>query len=183
MKIINREPSSFYSSDTDISILDMYKNPFYAASNFRKNITFNLPVGVFYTNNVLKRVAFKPYEDFKYPSLNYSPKDFKIVIAKNPNKLTINTLSKTIKVDPLIAENKFLPLLTFSIGHELGHLKYGGSTPSFDAEKACDDFSRNYMLSHGWNPTQINLAAQMLLRSFDRKNCIEKETVQKFNFR
>jgi len=163
---------------------------FYMHPNDRKSILFNLPMGVFYTeNNLLKQKEFQPYEKFRGWNLKFNPKEFTTVLKPNKNKATINTFFKTITVDPSIPKYNYAPLLDFVIGHELGHLEVGGNKYDdnknliFDAEKACDEISRNYMLSHGWNPSQIKLAAELLLRSGDRRECIHNNTVGKYNLR
>lgn len=190
MRLNNTTPATFFSRDNNVLIRDVENNMFYQHPNERNCITFNLPVGVFYTDNeLLEQPDFIPYEKFKSVDFKFNPKEFSITVKQNPNKATINTFFKTIVVDPSILEFNYAPLLTFLLGHEMAHLIVGGNTYDknsvllFDAEKACDDISRNYMLSHGFNPSQIKIASELLLRSRDRKECIHNNTIGKYNLR
>lgn len=187
-KIICLEPSTFYTEDKDISIYDDLKNIFFYHPNKENSIQFNLPVGIFYTKNKIKRSLFQPYEKFDNLPLSDAVSNFRPVVKKNPNKATINNVSKTITVDPSISEHIYKPCSAFIAAHEIGHLHYGGNKYDtygnliFNAEKACDDYAINYMLSHGWNPSQIKILKQLILKDEDRKHCIHTRTTN-YNFR
>lgn len=182
------DPATFFCSDHQIKILDENKKLFYYHPNSIGSITFNLPVGIYYTDNSLQQKPFVPYEKFVKPEKFIDPREFKILVGNNPHKATINLRDKTILFDKKIASHKYRPCLQFILGHEIYHTCVGGSlfdkagNMIFDAEKACDDFSKNYMLSHGWNPTQIKIASALLLNDKDRVQCIHNNTITK-NFR
>ncbi len=189
MVLENKIPKTIFSQDTPVMVKDSNNNMFYYHPNTRGSILFNLPKGTFYTTNKLIEQPFNPYEKFEPKNLKFRPSDFTTVLKPNPNKATINTFFKTITVDPNLMKLNYQPVVDFCIGHELGHLEVGGNTYDndgkiiFDAEKECDRIATNYMLSHGWNPTQINIAKELLLRSQYRKDCIHNNTVGKYNLR
>lgn len=148
-----------------------------------------MPKGVFYSRNRLTKKSFIPYKEFRKNNLSANiVNSFELIEAKNPNKATINTKLKTIKIDNKIADIEYKPCLVFLLAHELGHTifggdKYMGEQKIFDAEIACDSFASNYMLSHGYNPTQIVVAKEMLLSRTDRKKCIHDDVIEKNNRR
>lgn len=178
------DPCTFFSTENNIIILDDKKNLFYFHPNNEMNITFNLPIGKYFTENSLQQKLFTPYEEFKKPERYISPKEFKIIVKKNPNKATISLRNRTITIDPKIANHKYRPCLQFILGHEIYHTTVGGNLYDtkgnliFNAEAACDDFSKNYMLSHGFNPSQIKIACNLLLNDQTRKECIHHSTVE-----
>ncbi len=179
-------PSTFFCSEP-VCIKDNNNNIFYVHPNKEGKINFNLPKGLYFTNNRLDKKQFQPYAKFDYPVFKQTIKDINIEIKKNPNKATIIPTLKKIIIDKKLSENKYKPALVFLLVHEIGHLKYGGDkfengVKVFDAEKACDSLAVNYMLSHGYNPTQISIAKEIILSGQDRKNCIHNETIKQ-NFR
>jgi hypothetical protein len=175
-KFVVMKPSSFYSNDKPIVIFDEKKYPFYFHPNKLGSITFNLPIGKYYTKSILKEIPFIPYEK----QMNVKPDtDYGFNISDNPHKATITPFDKKITVDKKIDSLKYLPAKQFIVGHEIGHTIVGGDrfdsmkNKIFDAEKWCDRFSENYMLANGWNPTQVKFAKEFILSNVDRKNCID----------
>lgn len=181
-----KEPSTLFSEDRNIIVLDENKNLFYIHPNKERFIKFNLPGGVFYIFNEVEILdKFEPYEIYKKPKLNYDPRRFNLIVKDNPHKATINTFSDFIKLDTKIAElcEQYQPLGVFLLAHELYHLKVGGDKfkgkrKIFDAEKACDNFAVHYMLCKGFNPSQID-ASKEILSNTDRKNCISRRLTNK----
>jgi hypothetical protein len=177
-RLIVTEPSTFFSAGRDIYILDEQGNFFYAHPNKEGKINFNLPRGVYYTSNVLIKKPFVPYVKWQRPDFKYNPAEFRIVVKPNVNKASINYLTKDITIDEKIAKIKFKPLKVFLLAHELKHLDVGGSKfdskgkMTFDAEHECDKYAENYMLSHGYNPTQIELSKKLCLSNPNRHECI-----------
>lgn len=187
MKLNLKTPCSFYSSDSPIRILDDKKKLFFYHPNSTGEITFNLPVGIYYTDNELTQRNFKPYVAFIKPENYISPTEFKIIIGKNEHKATISINNRTILLDKSIAKHDYKPCVVFVLLHELYHTVIGGNVVHdnkiiFNAEQSCDDFATNYMLSHGYNPTQIKLATQLILNDEHRKKCVHEKTVSQ-NFR
>ncbi len=188
MKIKINNPITFFSNESPVHILDDKKNLFYYHPNDEHEINFNLPVGIYYTKNKLFERVFTPYERFKKPFGYISPNEFKPIVKTNIHKATILIPEREIILDPSIAYHKFKPCTDFTICHEIFHTVIGGTISNskgeiiFDAEKPCDDFAKNYMLSFGWNPIQIDYAVKLILNSDSRKNCIHNSTVQ-MNFR
>ena len=183
MKLKCVSPCTFFSQDSPIDIKDSKGNIFFFHTNTDRKINFNLPVGSYSTKNLLIQKDFLPYEklnDVKFP---INPKDFLVVVGNNKHKATISMDNRTILVDRSIANHTYKPCKAFIIGHEIGHIIIGGSKYDksgkmiLDAEKWCDDFSRNYMLATGYNPSQIKIASELLLNDFDRKNCIHENTI------
>jgi len=184
--IICKEPATFFCEDLNVKIFDEKNNIFYTHPNKENKLTFNLPVGKFQTNNIIfKKNIFLPYENLAENYFRILPTKFKIIVCDNENKATINTSKLTIRLDKEIANHIYKPVKTFIIGHEIGHIIFGGDLYDseknilFDAEQACDEFAKNYMLSKGYNPTQIKIAANLLLNNSERKKCIHNLTVNK----
>jgi len=183
MKLNCISPCTFFSQDSPIEILDDKGNIFFYHPNSDRKINFNLPVGKFQTKNILIQKDFAPYEKLNPATFSIRPQDFLVVVGKNPHKATISMKNKTILVDKEIANHKYKPCKAFIIGHEIGHIIIGGSQYDrsgkmvFDAEKWCDDFSRNYMLATGYNPSQIKIASELMLSDASRKNCIHENTI------
>lgn len=186
MKIVCVDPCTFFCSDSPIKVLDRDKKIFYFHPNKEGAITFNLPKGTFYTENKIQQRVFQPYEVFEKPAKYISPAEFEIKVKKNPKKATISIPNRTITFDPCVAYHDYQPALVFVLGHEIFHTAVGGNIYHpvtkqimFDAEKACDNFSANWMLSHGYNPNQIKFAVKLILSNSDRKECIANQ----FNYR
>lgn len=181
--ILCSKPCSFFSEDKEIKILDEDRQPFYFHTNTAREITFNLPVGKYFTRNKITLLdTFKPYNNYKTP--NFDLTGYKIIIGNNPHKATITPAKRQILVDSSINKIKYKPAKKFLIGHEIFHLHCGGNkyalydaqgkgigTPIYDAERECDDCSEKNMLNIGYNPTQIKLAKNLILDSFERKIC------------
>lgn len=168
--IYNIAPSSFFSYDSPIRVLDDKKNAFYFHPNKERNITFNLPEGLYYTENNLQKLnSFKPYKKTSQKTDFIVPEGIKIEIGENPNKATIWPKKLHILCDPSIANHIYKPVTRFVLGHELGH-------NGFMEEEPCDIYSANLMLDAGYNPTQIDAAKEILFKNnWHRKNCVERD--------
>lgn len=189
-RIVNILPSTFFSTDKDIKIFDSRKKVFYFHPNKERNITFNLPRGIFFTGNKIERKnIFVPYKKFVSPF----PKDFlrqvKVEIKPNPNKATNYRLQKRFVIDPKIAFHEYAPVPVFTIAHEIGHfihfpkrtLSTNINSSSFkkeadQCEKDADSFAVHYMLGNGYNPTQIKIAKELVLSHVERKLCLDELT-------
>ncbi len=178
------EPKTYFCSEP-VNILDEDKNIFYIHPNKEQSITFNLPIGFYFTNNNLEEKHYQPYGKKPNVKFPFDLDEMKVLIASNKHTATIRPFEKTITVDPNTANIKYKPALAFLLRHEVYHLVIGGSRFDgkgniiFDAEKACDDYAKKDMLYCGYNPTQITIAKELLLTSPERKKCIEKN----LNFR
>lgn len=189
-KIICENPSTFLSFENDILVYDENENLFFFHPNNENFINFNLPKGVFYTDNYIhKKTVFTPYKEFLFNEnfINDKLEDYELIThLENKNKATINTLTKTIKIDNQLYNHDYKPLSVFLLGHEIGHLFSTGDLyikgkKVFDSEKFCDEFSENWMLANGYNPSQIKIASHLLLKNSDRKKCIkERNSLKKY---
>lgn len=176
-------------------ILDEKGNPFYWHTNKQKSITFNLPIGTYKTeNNLFKLKTFKPYGNEKYPIFpnNGFLRSLKIYCKPNPNKASISLQQRVIVVDPKYFNSTYKPLKTFTLCHEVFHFFFHSQSLEEKQnkfihehyEKQCDNAAKAFMLANGWNPTQVSLAIQMLLKGKHRKDCMKAMTTNaKNNFR
>jgi hypothetical protein len=173
-------------------ILDDKKNPFYWHTNKQHSITFNLPIGKYYTkNNINKLPVFKPYGNEKYPIFpnNGFLKSLKIYCRPNPNKASISLQQRVIVVDPKYFNNPYKPLKTFTLCHEVFHFFFHSQSLEEKQnrfihehyEKQCDNAAKAFMLANGWNPTQISLAIKLLLKGQHRKDCMQHLTTDAKN--
>ncbi len=184
-KLLLNDPCTFFTTDCDIKIYDHRKKIFYFHPNKSKSITFNLPKGVYFTDCLFTQKVFSPYEEYKAPTKLFDFSSYDLISKPNPNKATISLKKKTITVDPKFSNHDYLPCQQFILGHEIYHNEVGGNIYDksgkliFDAEQACDDFSSNYMLSHGWNPSQVYFACKLLLKSEDRCCNTANNTIHK----
>lgn len=175
----NKIPKSYVSFDTDLVIRDNKKIPFYFHPNKERYITFNLPKGKFYTNNIITELPeFKPYGVYVPFNLQgIKPTEFEFNVGKNEHIATITPFKKEILLDKWLQKIKYKPAIIFLGCHEFFHLKnkgsiYNGTTLVYDAEQACDNDAENFMCSKlGYNPTQITIAKQILLKNGTRKYC------------
>ena len=173
-------------------ILDSVGNPFYWHKNKERSITFNLPVGKYETDNVIKKLpSFRSYGHTKFPKefdkqwLN----NLELKKSKNPNKASITLQRCIIIVDPKYYESPYLPLQTFTLLHECFHYFFHSKTRAQKRnrfihqhiEKQCDENARNYMLANGWNPTQVLLSIRLLLKGEERKEVMRQLTTDKKN--
>lgn len=191
-----KKPTSFFSSDSPIKILDEKGNIFYIHPNKENSISFNLPIGNFSTENTLREIGFKPYVPFENHFTFNPAKGFKVKKIFNKNKATIIPSKKRIRISDKIKYkdgselniSEYKPCNEYLLHHELAHRVYGGNVYSpdkkiiFDAEQACDNSAENFMLSHGYNPSQISLCKQLLLSNPKRKMCSQYDA-KKLNFR
>lgn len=173
-------------------IYDEKKNPFYWHTNKERSITFNLPVGKYYTeNNLTKQKKFVPYGHEKYPIFRNTTflRDLKIYSRPNPNKASISLERRIIVVDPKYFNSKYKPLKTFTLCHEVFHFFFHCESAEQKQnrlihqhyEKECDNAAKAWMLANGWNPTQISLAIKMLLKGQERKDCMQLKTTHPKN--
>lgn len=183
VKIICNSPSTFFTSDKDVTIRDAQKVFFYYHDNSNGALTFNLPKGIYFTENKVKRLPdFAPYVPFPEYESPYNLDEFKIVVGHNPHKATITPSKRQILVDRKIAAIKYKPALAYMLAHELGHCMYGGSKydstgrMTFDAEQACDDFAERWCMSHGYNHSQVTIAKHILLDDPNRIVCRPSDT-------
>jgi len=197
MKLDIKKPSSFFTSDRKVFVYDDKGNIFYMHPNRQRKLTFNLPVGKYTTSNNISEVRFKPYVPFVHKFNDPEIKKYKVVVAYNPHKASIIPHKRLIVVSPVVRYKdgtsldlgEYAPCMTFLMCHEKAHRIVGGNVVDpktgkviFDAEQACDDIAENYMLSHGYNPSQVKLAKQLILSSPKRRECAQYDA-KKLNFR
>ncbi|MDE2025574.1 MAG: hypothetical protein KGJ07_03705 [Patescibacteria group bacterium] len=170
---INSKPATFFTEDSPVKIYDRKNNLFYYHPNEEHDITFNLPAGVFHTDNKLEKLQFfQPYNLMDIG--DYEHKDFpqaELLIGDNPNKASIWLDLNRILLDNQIAKHPYQPLSAFVLGHELGHRIWNRSsnanfsTPdgAKEMELNCDKYSFNNMMGIGYNPTQVEAAINYLI--------------------
>lgn len=143
-----------FESNAPLILIKKGRATFYLFKNEQqKNITFNLPKGVYNTDCEIFKLK-RPLV-YIHPSLPSPEKDLPIAekidirVGKNPNKATVDkripTLTK-ILIDESMLENPCE--CEFILFHELGHYFYR-------TEWKCDLFSAAEMLKRGFNPSQI----------------------------
>jgi hypothetical protein len=148
-------PEGFICFDSYILIYDTKGNIFYEKSNklsdkSKGKLHFNLPKGIYTTDNVLTKTKLRKYN---LPTLprpeknNKLPERIKLLIQDNPNKASISIRDNYIKLDKSIVDKGKLNF-TFVLLHEIGHYFY-------KTESKCDAFAVNEMLKLGFNPSQI----------------------------
>lgn len=190
MKLKVERPSSFFTSDSEVKILDDKGNIFYVHPNRQRKICFNLPIGEYETENNLKEVGFVPYVKTSYPDLFQRIKKYKVIKKFNPNKASIFQGKKKIKISDKVKYadgsnfdlHEFKPCTVFLLGHEAAHTIVGSNTKDFDAETACDNISEAWMLANGYNPSQIKICKQLTLSSPERKHYCPYDS-KEMNFR
>lgn len=161
MKIENENVSGFFTVDDNIKIFDVNGNLFYIFKKNKDNekTKFNLPAGVFYTENNLiklpKKIKYKKIELPKPQVLKKMPEKFKIIYSANPNKCTV-FIDKGLIVFDNFFKTVFPFVRYFILLHELGHYFY-------KTEKFCDLFAAKNMLERGYNPSQIYFASKFTL--------------------
>ncbi len=178
--LICENPSSFYSADKEIKILDDKKNLFFFHPNTEKEITFNLPRGKYFTDNrVGKEKDFIPYPTDGYKGFEKGwEKNIQIFVCKNPNKATIfpETFPYKIFVDEKIARHKFRPLTMFVLSHEVSHINPEGRGIKCNSKEKnfCDLNGANYLIAEaGLNPSQITMASKLLYEQGLRGDCVQ----------
>jgi len=158
LKIICKQARGFQTTDKAIRVFDKNRKPFYVF-DAKKDVTrFNLPKGVFYTDNkiiplkcpVKYRLTLPPFErEIK------RPKKIVVTWGDNPNKATIVLQAGKILIDNSFKNYpSFVPV--YVIFHEIGHYRY-------KSELGADAFARVQMLKRGYNPSQIGMASRLTL--------------------
>lgn len=175
-------------------ILDQYGHLFYFHYNKERELTFNLPVGSYYSYTPLIQLhRFVPYTKRTYPKMAADLEA--IVLMCRPNKNKASTTAKKVRgkiwinADPKYFYHDHLPTQTFTLLHEIFHSNKGYHTTNNKQrgnyffrnhiEKKCDSAATNYMLVHGWNPSQISMAGKNLLQGKHRRQCIADQSTGK----
>ena len=164
--------TGYFSYDPLIKIFDNENKPFYVCPNKNGVIKFNLPRGVYKTENkIIKLASPVKYKLETLPKRTVKrklPENFKIVFAENPNKCSVFHELGIIIFDNSFKEKpKFF--LVFIKLHELGHYFYASKdknpmSKEYQINEAyCDKFARRKMLELGYNPTQIQHAINYTL--------------------
>lgn len=179
LKVVNLHKSGFVALSGAVKILDDKLRPFYYFDfSGKSNKSFNLPEGVFYVmEGEIKRLE-KPltYKIKKLPIHSYlgrkSPKNFKLIVAPNPNKASIDFAKGVITIDPVY---KYKPrlILDYILAHEFGHRFYS-------EQHYADHYAKYLMLKEGYNPSQIAFAIHFGIsnRSNYRKDYLLKQKVK-----
>lgn len=170
-KLSVKQASGFVTSDKKIRILDANRKPFYFFDTKNDRTEFNLPKGVYLTENDIKGLPEKI--KFKTPVLKPErkisiPKKIKFIWGQNPNKASVILNKGIILVDEGFKQfPRFVQVYLFY--HEIGHY-------FFKSEKGADSFARVQMLKRGFNPSQVGMASRISLspKSVHRvKACFE----------
>ena len=179
MKLINKYKSGFICSEPLVLICDENGKEFYRKENTSKKgyIHFNLPSGVFNTQNNLHPAKFRVYPLPALAKANHKreTKPFKIVFAENPNKCSINTTTGLVVFDNSF-KDKPKYMIEFILWHEYAHYFYSGHGQK--SEMNCDRYAQRQMLRCGYNPSQISKAIAL---SLSDKAMHRKQYVHQFN--
>lgn len=152
-------------------IRDFRSKLFYSTEGLKPVEKFNLPRGDYFLDQgeieALEKPVYFKQAILPYPQRSFSlPDDFQLTFSNNPNKCTINWITKSITFDNSLKEST-LPELYFILYHEYGHAKY-------IKEKWADLYARNLMIQKGFNPSQVGGAPITALSSqqYERKKYI-----------
>lgn len=170
------------NDSNEVVIYDHKKKLFYQRKSDRKQSCFNLPSGVYFTNNNLSQLSTPvSYSIPKLPKIEREgiiPK--KVIVRKgdNAHKCSIIRDDKR-RIAVIFADRKIFDLPKVQqemiMLHELGHCFY-------ETEYKCDLFAASYLIKRGYNPSQLALSTFYSLgntdSSFDRK-CTMIETMKK----
>lgn len=116
-----------------------------------KKIYFNLPAGVYTTDNEIKllpRPLRYKVKRLPAPERYFTPKTFDITIGKNPNKVSIWVHTGKVLIDADFWETLNEPQRKHCLYHEYGHYFYS-------TEWKCDLYAARKMLKEGFSPSQV----------------------------
>ena len=155
-------------SSAPVLVSDENGLPFYYMESFKGEPTFNLPEGVYWSENDLIEIKPLIYITPPVPKPEKRIKnelpEYNITVQDNPNKASVNITTGDIFLDPKFA-SKQKPLLTYILFHELSHNLYY-------SEIKCDIYAASEMLKRGFNPSQCFYSSYFCLSS---KNTDRKE--------
>ena len=169
--------TGFKCADRVIIIRDSKGLPFYTFKNVSgKTVWFNLPKGLYETDNTLTRTLPRKYHLPNLPKRerNYKlPERIKYVYAPNKNKCSIFFNAKPITV---VMDNSFKskpkPFRVFIRLHEIAHFFYS-------TEWKCDLFACKMMAKLGYNPSQFGSANTFCLSEGNQRATISKNYSKK----
>jgi len=176
MQKLQLEKITFFRSEGSFNIYDsrqilFYGSDFTSKGKQKQPIEFSLPIGVYYVDGLIYEIPPKKIKLPKLPNIERIKQqgDYEIVFAENPNKCTINYLTKKIIFDN---DFKTYPsfVLFFILYHEFGHTIYS-------TEYKADLAAVWIMLKRGYNKSQIGYAPSLTLtqsKSFQRKMNVAK---------
>lgn len=173
MKLNLSEKKGFVCFDKVIRVNALDGRLLYYFNNAkRKRVAFNLPKGVWLTDNNIKPLK-RPltYLAPKLPRADrhHTKQVMNFEVGHNPNKCSIDTHTGNVIIDYSIIQ-KDIPFVVFILFHEAGHFLYKGGTVK--GELLCDCYAAKQMLRRGYNPSQINFAQEFCLseKSHERKD-------------
>jgi hypothetical protein len=157
--------------------------PFYLFTNTSGGMhRFNLPRGTYKTENKISATASPAqFSKIKLPAPDAGrehllKRPMKIFFAENPNKCSINFTHPQFNI--ITFDNSFKDGLYIKrmaiLGHEFGHFFFVGGRPfepqtiREEREYRCDCFSYNYLITIGFNPSQIYVAFNEALTGRNR---------------
>ena len=161
MSVQKIEKGSFEAL-ADVKIYQPNGLPFFFC---QKGKIFNLPKGNYIVEGSFKRLPNFVYKKFfDLPKIPINPvKPFKITYVDNyPNKCSVFPDTGEIIADSVFSKVQNFVFM-FILCHEYGHFFYRGRGEV--SEKMCDKYARQAMLEAGFNPSQIDLAAQITLNN------------------
>lgn len=153
-----------------VVILDERGKPFYDTRNLEHRVwEFNLPPGnyIIAAGKISERVSPVTFAKMPLPtperSKRANPEHFEIIFEDNPNKCTVDWMTRKIIYDNSFRDAE-LPAIVLIYFHECGHRYY-------KTEEHCDAFAYNRMIDQGYNPSQIGISFINTLseRADDRK--------------
>ena len=162
IKVIKK--SGFFAS-LPLLVLDSNKKFFYCRhkSNHNSTAFFNLPAGVYFCEQNLKKSASPVNYSLpeRTPAFEKDKKDFpkkySLKFGSNPNKASVLLTNDSMVI---LIDNDFKKqgrlFVDFIIRHELGHFFY-------KTEKYADIAAYVAMINEGFNPSQIFYACALTL--------------------
>jgi hypothetical protein len=164
---VNKKTGFCCNDSTELIINDAKGKLFYSRSINRPKNCFNLPKGVYYTNNNLTQLGTPvSYSIPKLPPIEREGIIPVIVIVRkgnNPHKCSIIRDDRR-RIAVIFADNKIFELPRVQqeliMMHELGHCFY-------ETEYKCDLFSARYLIKRGYNPSQLALSSFYSLGNSD----------------
>lgn len=168
LKVYSKTGFKIIDKNVPVIINDFRGKEFYNNSLVSNPVAFNLPAGDYEVISGRFAPLTKPLEfplnklPFPERSLPF-PGDFKIEFGNNPNKASIIWPEKRILFDNSML-TRSLPELYFILFHEFAHHVY-------NTEVFTDRLAENFMLRHGFNPSQTMSSPVLSLsaKQYDRK--------------
>ena len=177
--------TGFLCADSEVKIFDTEGRPFYIypKPDSKPYCHFNLPAGEYITKNNLTVTGVRKYKVPSWPKAEWNltpPKTLIYVKTGNPNKASIILekglviLGTYFDVDGVRYNTDELPkpFIKQVLCHEVAHYLYGQNGE--DSERKCDKAAQIWMLTNGYNPSQVGNAFKYCLNAGERADIAHK---------